>query len=253
CCLLELLFFFSPILGIAEYRQVEYFDGSKVPVCQTRANTFWSALYFLSSVFLFFIVPFVVLVVLYLIIARNLISNAASLVLNKHLDTYSTRARRQVILMLGTVVLSFFLCLIPFRVFTLWIIIVPEERVYALGVERYYNILYFCRIMVYINSAINPILYNLMSSKFRTGFIICSEYGFIWRRASSSSRNNSSSFGTARRATINHQHHQRFFKTGNPPPPSTSHNPNLDVVCDETTLALREKYSKRSPDEESFV
>lgn len=29
--------------------------------------------------------------------------------------------------------------------------------------------------MVYLNSAINPILYNLMSSKFRTGFIICSE------------------------------------------------------------------------------
>lgn len=77
--------------------------------------------------------------------------------------------------MLGTVVLSFFLCLIPFRVFILWIIIAPEEKVYQLGVEKYYNILYFCRIMVYLNSAINPILYNLMSSKFRTGFIICSE------------------------------------------------------------------------------
>lgn len=54
----------------------------------------------------------------------------------------------------------------------------PEEKFYALGVEKYYNILYFCRIMVYINSAINPILYNLMSSKFRTGFLICS----AWRR-----------------------------------------------------------------------
>lgn len=98
------------------------------------------------------------------------------MVLNtSHVDNYSMRARRQVILMLGTVVLSFFLCLIPFRVFTLWIIIVPEKDVYQLGVEKYYNILYFCRIMVYLNSAINPILYNLMSSKFRTGFILCSE------------------------------------------------------------------------------
>lgn len=166
----------SPMLGIAEYiSEDEYFDGSKVSACHTLANTFWSALYFLSSIFLFFIAPLIILIVLYCIIAKNLISNAATIVLNKHIDNYSIRARRQVILMLGTVVLSFFLCLIPFRVFTLWIIIVPEERVNHLDVEKYYNILYFCRIMVYLNSAINPILYNLMSSKFRHGFIICSD------------------------------------------------------------------------------
>lgn len=157
------------------YHHVEYFDGSKVPACQTLANTFWSALYFLSSIFLFFMLPFVILIVLYLIIAKNLISNAATIVLNKHIDSYSIRARKQVILMLGTVVLCFFLCLIPFRVFILWIIIAPEEKFYQLGVEKYYNILYFCRILVNLNSAINPVLYNLMSSKFRTGFIICSE------------------------------------------------------------------------------
>lgn len=35
--------------------------------------------------------------------------------------------------------------------------------------------LLFCRIMVYINSAINPILYNAMSVKFRRAFqnILC--------------------------------------------------------------------------------
>lgn len=160
------------MFGIADYHQVEEDDGTSVPVCHTLANTFWSALYFLSSIFLFFILPLVVLISLYLVIAKNLMSNAA--VLNKHIDTYSMRARRQVILMLGTVVLSFFLCLIPFRVFTLWIIIVPDEYVQRLGAEKYYNILYFCRIMVYLNSAVNPILYNLMSSKFRTGFVLCS-------------------------------------------------------------------------------
>lgn len=163
------------MLVIAEYKQLDYFDGSKVPACHTLANTFWSALYFLTIIFLFFIIPLIILLILYCIIAKNLISNAATLVLNKHIDNISLRARKQVVLMLGTVVLSFFLCLIPFRVFILWIILVPEEQVYHLEIEKYYNILYFCRIMVYLNSAINPILYNLMSSKFRTGFIICSE------------------------------------------------------------------------------
>ncbi|KAF2895465.1 hypothetical protein ILUMI_10715 [Ignelater luminosus] len=74
--------------------------------------------------------------ILALVRTKNLISNAANLVLNKHIDSYSVRARRQVILMLGTVVLSFFLCLIPFRVFTLWIIIVPDENIQRLGPEN---------------------------------------------------------------------------------------------------------------------
>lgn len=197
------IFSCSPILAIADFKLVDYFDGSKVPACHTLANTFWSALYFIGSIFLFFIVPLIVLIVLYCIIAKNLIYNAASLVLNKHIDNYAMRARRQVILMLGTVVLSFFLCLIPFRVFTLWIIIVPEESVYNLGVERYYNILYFCRIMVYLNSAINPILYNLMSSKFRTGFVICSE---TRRRLFAGNSHSSGQHSSTRSSTLRTSH-----------------------------------------------
>lgn len=164
---------FSPVLSIAEFRYLEYFDGTSVPACHTLANSPWSAFYFLMTIFLFFIIPLFVLLVIYSIIAKNLISDAAKIVLNKHLDSYSIRARRQVVLMLGSVVLSFFLCLIPFRVFILWIIIVTDDTVKSLGVEKYYNILYFCRIMMFLNSAINPILYNLMSSKFRAGFLEC--------------------------------------------------------------------------------
>lgn len=73
--------------------------------------------------------------------------------------------------MLGAVVLSFFLCLLPFRALTLWIIIVPPETILELGIDGYYSLLYFCRIMLFLNSAMNPILYNLMSSKFREGFL----------------------------------------------------------------------------------
>lgn len=79
--------------------------------------------------------------------------------------------RKQVIFMLGAVVVSFFVCLLPFRALTLWIIIVPTEQIESLGIDGYYSILYFCRVMLYLNSAMNPILYNLMSSKFREGFL----------------------------------------------------------------------------------
>lgn len=72
--------------------------------------------------------------------------------------------------MLGTVVISFFICLLPFKAFTLYVIYAPPEILLSMGIETFYNILYICRMMFYINSAINPILYNLMSSKFRDGF-----------------------------------------------------------------------------------
>ncbi|CAH0555242.1 unnamed protein product [Brassicogethes aeneus] len=79
--------------------------------------------------------------------------------------------RKQVIWMLGTVVLAFFICLLPFRALTMWIIIAPASTNFEIGFENYYNILYFSRIMFHINSAVNPILYNIMSSKFRGGFL----------------------------------------------------------------------------------
>lgn len=66
--------------------------------------------------------------------------------------------------MLGAVVISFFVCLLPFRLLTL----IEDDRMSA---EIYYMLVNFCRIMVYLNSAVNPILYNLMSSKFRNGFL----------------------------------------------------------------------------------
>ncbi|XP_077292012.1 thyrotropin-releasing hormone receptor-like [Arctopsyche grandis] len=163
--------FTSPILAVADYRE-DYPDGSKIPACLTQATNFWPALYFLMTISLFFLIPFLILLVLYTIIAKNLISTASKVVMNKHVDGYNFRARRQVVMMLGTVILSFFICLMPFKFLTLWIIIVPDETVNKLGVEKYYNILYFSRTMLYLNSAVNPILYNLMSSKFRDGFLL---------------------------------------------------------------------------------
>ena len=78
----------------------------------------------------------------------------------------------QVVLMLGTVVFTFFVCLLPYRALLLWVLFMPYHlHLSALfGQETFYQILSFCRFMLYLNSAINPILYNLMSSKFRDGF-----------------------------------------------------------------------------------
>lgn len=133
---------------------------------------------------------------------------------------FSVKARKQVVLMLGAVVLSFFVCLLPFRVLTLWIIFVPEETFHSLNMETYYNLLYFCRIMWYLNSAINPILYNLMSSKFRKGFFkLCRCYSIGQNKRYIKGRARAATFNTTttssyltQNTTYNHQHHHYFDK-----------------------------------------
>lgn len=152
---------------ISEYTQMDYIDGTTVPVCLTKANTFWPIAFFVTIIGAFFVVPLFVLVVLYTVIAVHLMADPGTSCTD---SACNQRARRQVVLMLATVVLSFFVCLLPFRVFTMWIILVPEHTFLDLGQKHYYIILYASRVMVYLNSAVNPILYNLMSSKFRRGF-----------------------------------------------------------------------------------
>lgn len=166
---LSISLLFSPILAIAEMHAVTRQDGTSYQ-CLTQAVTFWQITFFVMIIVFLYILPLIILIVLYTIIAKNLISAASKVVLNKTVDPYNARARKQVILMLGTVVLCFFLCLMPYRVLALWIIITPSELSDNVSPEKWYNLLYFSRIMLYINSAINPILYNLMSSKFRIGF-----------------------------------------------------------------------------------
>ncbi|XP_055523424.1 QRFP-like peptide receptor isoform X1 [Wyeomyia smithii] len=162
----------SPILMISSYEYVEYVNGKLVASCLTPVENFWHAGFFIGSIVVFFIFPLFILVVLYSVIAKNLMDNPGIIMSNATGNRNNViKYRKQVTFMLGAVVVSFFFCLLPFRALTLWIIIVPSEKIVSIGIERFYIILYFCRIMLYMNSAVNPILYNLMSSKFRNGFL----------------------------------------------------------------------------------
>ncbi|XP_048507574.1 thyrotropin-releasing hormone receptor isoform X3 [Athalia rosae] len=158
----------SPSILMSNYHMEEYVDGSMVPVCQIQSNKTWTDAFFVTTIIVFFFLPLFILIVLYTIIARHLMANPT---ISRGPANNLLKYRKQVVLMLGTVVLSFFVCLLPFRALTLWIICVSQESMLHLGFERYYSILYFCRVMLYLNSAVNPILYNLMSTKFREGFL----------------------------------------------------------------------------------
>lgn len=147
-------------------------DHTEVPVCISRPNSLWKRVYFLGTMAAFFWTPLIILLVVYATITKRLcLDDMRGTSLVQHAEHLQMRARRQVVFMLAAVVACFFICLLPFRVLTLWLIFSTPEQIQALGMEAYYTILYACRIMLYLNSAINPILYNLISSKFRDAFV----------------------------------------------------------------------------------
>ncbi|XP_023311939.1 growth hormone secretagogue receptor type 1-like [Anoplophora glabripennis] len=171
--LTRILTVFSPILAITQHGPEEYVDGSIVFVCFTLVEDLLPCAFFIGSIVVFFIFPLAILICIYALIAKSLMAHPTMAVSTRSnaLPSQSVaKYRKQVILMLGTVVAAFFICLLPFRALTLWIIVAPAGSSYEIGFENYYNILYFSRIMFHINSAVNPILYNVMSSKFRGGF-----------------------------------------------------------------------------------
>uniref|UniRef100_A0A182QSC6 G-protein coupled receptors family 1 profile domain-containing protein n=1 Tax=Anopheles farauti TaxID=69004 RepID=A0A182QSC6_9DIPT len=96
-----------PILMISSYEYVEYIDGNMVAACLSPVDSFWPASFFVGSIVLFFIVPLLILVVLYSVIAKNLMDNPTIIMSSASNGSRGNvyKYRKQVIFMLGAVVI----------------------------------------------------------------------------------------------------------------------------------------------------
>lgn len=77
---------------------------------------------------------------------------------------------KQIILLLVVMMLLILICLLPIRVFTVWFALSTKEQRKRLGIVNYSIIITFCRVMFYLNSVLNPIFYHFMSTKFMFAF-----------------------------------------------------------------------------------
>uniref|UniRef100_A0A3P9KUI4 Thyrotropin-releasing hormone receptor n=1 Tax=Oryzias latipes TaxID=8090 RepID=A0A3P9KUI4_ORYLA len=127
----------------------------------------------------FFVLPLLLSAVLYGLIARILFLNPlpsehkakknsgaknpkTSCKNSRHSSSTAT-SRRQVTKMLAVVVILFAVLWMPYR--TLVVVNSFLDQAYL---DSWF--LLFCRICIYLNSAINPVIYNAMSQKFRAAF-----------------------------------------------------------------------------------
>lgn len=85
-------------------------------------------------------------------------------------NTPGATNQKQIIILLIIMMFLILLLLLPYRVFSLWTAMATKKQLINLGINNYYSILNFCRVTFYINSAINPIFYHILSSKFQNAF-----------------------------------------------------------------------------------
>nr|QVK45670.1 G protein-coupled receptor [Proales similis] len=80
------------------------------------------------------------------------------------------KQRKQLILMLICVILAFYICLFPLKIWNLVLMYGTSIEGFFKSLEynHYWFINITTRIFFYLNSSINPILYNCLSKKFRT-------------------------------------------------------------------------------------
>ncbi|XP_028836425.1 thyrotropin-releasing hormone receptor-like isoform X2 [Denticeps clupeoides] len=154
----------------------DVYDNVSLVTCAYKVSrTYYLPVYF-TDFSVFYVVPLLLATVLYGLIARILFLSplpadpkGSSRKWDKEASfknsSCSTKAtsRKQVTKMLAVVVVLFALLWMPYR--TLVVVNSFLDQAYL---DTWF--LLFCRLCIYLNSAVNPVIYNAMSQKFRAAF-----------------------------------------------------------------------------------
>ncbi|KAI5638878.1 7 transmembrane receptor (rhodopsin family) domain-containing protein [Phthorimaea operculella] len=117
------------------------------------------------DIILFFVIPMTIIVVLYVLIALKLKDTHCE---RRTSPIYGRQDRERTVKMLAAVAGLFFVCWAPFSYYR-YMTVTPKFKNY-----EYYSLwrvmYYLCSLCCYASTAGNPILYSLMSQKFRRAF-----------------------------------------------------------------------------------
>ncbi|XP_026145810.1 thyrotropin-releasing hormone receptor-like [Carassius auratus] len=167
---------------LSDIQQVLYKDVTIITCAYKVSRNLYLPIYFFDFG-IFFVLPLTLATVLYGLIARILFLNplpsdtkedknghynfskAQKYKMKNSSRCSSTTAasRRQVTKMLAVVVVLFAVLWMPYRT-----LVVVNSFLQEAYLDTWF--LLFCRTCVYLNSAINPLIYNAMSQKFRAAF-----------------------------------------------------------------------------------
>merc|ERR1719210_2412149 len=130
-----------------------------------------------AATFLYFVIPFTIVLFLYLRIGltmkRSKMQRCAASTGGTGCEAESSysQGRRTVIRMLIVVVVAFFICWTPFHSQRLLFVVVTLYGSWTEILQQVQHVLFMVSgVFYYFNSILNPILYTIMSKRFRRGF-----------------------------------------------------------------------------------
>uniref|UniRef100_A0A4W3JC84 Thyrotropin-releasing hormone receptor n=1 Tax=Callorhinchus milii TaxID=7868 RepID=A0A4W3JC84_CALMI len=162
---------------LLDIKEVLYADGVRVACDYKVSRNHYLPIYFLDFT-IYYVIPLFLATVLYGLIARILFLNPIpttpqdtermgnnSIHQGRSSNTIkmSCHRNKNVTKMLAVVVILFALLWMPYRT-----IVVVNSFMNPPYLNTWF--LLFCRMSIYLNSAVNPVIYNLMSQKFRAAF-----------------------------------------------------------------------------------
>ncbi|XP_060527387.1 pyrokinin-1 receptor-like [Cylas formicarius] len=124
------------------------------------------------STFVFFLAPMTVITVLYILIGTALKASSVRKSCRNGPKAHS-RSCKKVVKMLVAVVAAFFICWAPFhvqRLYTIYATFPKPGEDHALYLQIYSIVTYVSGVLYYVSATTNPILYSIMSVKFREAF-----------------------------------------------------------------------------------
>ncbi|XP_058502814.1 thyrotropin-releasing hormone receptor isoform X2 [Solea solea] len=169
-------------LFLSDTKELVYDNAVLLSCAYKVSRSHYLPIYF-TDFAVFYVLPLMLATVLYGLIARILFLNPLPSdpkqgtkkwkketsqgvrMMNSSSSSSSTTAasRRQVTKMLAVVVILFALLWMPYRT-----LVVVNSFIDKAYLDTWF--LLFCRLCIYLNSAINPVIYNAMSQKFRAAF-----------------------------------------------------------------------------------
>uniref|UniRef100_A0A672SX03 Thyrotropin-releasing hormone receptor n=1 Tax=Sinocyclocheilus grahami TaxID=75366 RepID=A0A672SX03_SINGR len=151
---------------LSDIQQVLYKNVTIIMCAYKVSRNLYLPIYFFDFG-IFFVLPLTLATVLYGLIARILFLNPLPSDpkedKNGRCSSTTAASRRQVTKMLAVVVVLFAVLWMPYRT-----LVVVNSFLQEAYLDTWF--LLFCRTCVYLNSAINPLIYNAMSQKFRAAF-----------------------------------------------------------------------------------
>ncbi|CAH0389381.1 unnamed protein product [Bemisia tabaci] len=162
----------SPWLVLTWTRPLNIRGYPGVGRCDFKLSREKYLLVFFADIMMFYVIPLIVSSILYVLMGRTLLNTHRPS--NSEHRKSSSSSRAQVVKMLAVIVALFATLWLPYRG-----MLVYNSVASLLNKQKFMDLwfLLFAKTCVFINSAINPILYNVMSSKFRAAFrefLICS-------------------------------------------------------------------------------